>query len=173
MDHWRTCERLTSSNDQTPLSPRPALSHPLHPHPLFFSFRERAMAQETNQTQVPMLCTMGCGFYGNPRTNGMCSVCYKEHLQRQQAGGRSSPPGEKGELGTRGRDLTWVRDLFLSNQVRDGTNVCGVLFSFVQFSFSCCLSIRVARSLLCNRGDGPWPHLGNCSSFRGDQVEDW
>ncbi|XP_056270332.1 AN1-type zinc finger protein 5 [Pseudoliparis swirei] len=53
------------------------------------------MAQETSHTQVPMLCAFGCGFYGNPRTNGMCSVCYKEHLQRQQGGGRSSPPGEK------------------------------------------------------------------------------
>uniref|UniRef100_A0A7M4FWQ8 AN1-type zinc finger protein 5-like n=1 Tax=Crocodylus porosus TaxID=8502 RepID=A0A7M4FWQ8_CROPO len=54
------------------------------------------MAQETNQTQVPMLCTTGCGFYGSPRTNGMCSVCYKEYLQRQQSSGRISPPAASG-----------------------------------------------------------------------------
>ncbi|XP_046871898.1 AN1-type zinc finger protein 5a [Hypomesus transpacificus] len=54
------------------------------------------MAQETNQSPVPMLCATGCGFYGNPRTNGMCSVCYKDHLNRQQSSDRMSPHSPMG-----------------------------------------------------------------------------
>uniref|UniRef100_A0AAY4EAM4 A20-type domain-containing protein n=1 Tax=Denticeps clupeoides TaxID=299321 RepID=A0AAY4EAM4_9TELE len=63
------------------------------------------MAQETNQTQVPMLCATGCGFYGNPRTNGMCSVCYKDFLQRQNSSGRASPPVASSGVSSFGESL--------------------------------------------------------------------
>ncbi|CAI9157737.1 unnamed protein product [Rangifer tarandus platyrhynchus] len=81
---------------RTPPDARRALEvpgFPLGPGAARRGVQQRNMAQETNHSQVPMLCSTGCGFYGNPRTNGMCSVCYKEHLQRQNSSnGRISPP---------------------------------------------------------------------------------
>ncbi|NXI41932.1 ZFAN5 protein, partial [Galbula dea] len=79
------------------------------------------MAQETNQTPGPMLCSTGCGFYGNPRTNGMCSVCYKEHLQRQQNSGRISPMGKATGSNSPTSDSTSVQRADTSLKNCEGT----------------------------------------------------
>jgi len=46
------------------------------------------MERDTNQMQQATLCRSGCGFYGSPATDGLCSKCYKDALKRKQ----STPP---------------------------------------------------------------------------------
>ncbi|KAK3928561.1 AN1-type zinc finger protein 6 [Frankliniella fusca] len=47
------------------------------------------MERESNQMQTQ--CRSGCGFYGSPATDGLCSLCYKEALKKKQQPPVSSP----------------------------------------------------------------------------------
>lgn len=42
------------------------------------------MEQQSNIQKSPVLCRSGCGFYGNPSTDGHCSVCFKKVVQTKE-----------------------------------------------------------------------------------------
>lgn len=45
----------------------------------------------TNTPSDPILCKLGCGFFGNPATGGYCSKCFRD-VQKSKAQCEVAPP---------------------------------------------------------------------------------
>lgn len=75
------------------------------------------MAQNNENTEQSCasvtLCSGGCGFFGNPQFDGMCSKCYKDALKRKQA---TNPPTPQEPAG-RNSPLSAAARNFLTNSL--------------------------------------------------------
>ena len=82
--HWKLTRFIPSAPlfQTCPFSWTTTYARPVQ----FLSSSSDIMERDTNQmSQSAPLCRSGCGYYGHPSSDGLCSKCYKDALKRKQA----------------------------------------------------------------------------------------
>lgn len=85
------------SSNNCPIQPeRSPQPHAVSGQPQLASQAARSDRMERESNPMQALCRSGCGFYGNPATDGLCSLCFKEALKKKQQPPQSVPAPSSG-----------------------------------------------------------------------------
>ena len=58
---------------------------------IFDVYTYSSVMENPSQSNQAQLCRNGCGFYGSSKNDGMCSICYKDTVQKKNSSGKTSP----------------------------------------------------------------------------------
>lgn len=114
------------------------------------------------QQSHPTFCRNGCGFYSTAGNEGLCSVCYKEHVKKKQAPPTNMPAS-----------LAPTPGSMASLSIEEGSNSSSSsLGSNVSAAASCASAASAAGSLETAGTTVPTLHKDECSAIGGADSGD-